>query len=147
MSVQGANPVFFNTPPPPPSPHPHNGRHMCITPNKQRNLCVSILCKNKRDNLGNLNNKIVTDNRKFCKTLSSLFSVKVFHRECITFKEINKTITNNEELAKTFNTFFGKIVSNLNLDNNLGDHIINPTITHPVFYSTKFMKITQAFSK
>ena len=40
--------------------------------NKQRNLCVSILRKNKRDYFGNLNNKIVTDNRKFWKTISPL---------------------------------------------------------------------------
>ena len=29
--------------------------------NKQRNLCVSILSKNKTDHFGNLNNKIATD--------------------------------------------------------------------------------------
>ena len=40
--------------------------------NKQRNLCMSILRKNKRDHFGNLNNKIVTDNRKFWKTISPL---------------------------------------------------------------------------
>ena len=101
--------------------------------NKQRNLCVSILRKNKRDYFGNLNNKIVTDNRKFWKTISPLFSEKVFHRECITLKESNKTITNNVELAETFNTFFSKIVPNVNMDNNLGDNITNPNITDPVF--------------
>ena len=101
--------------------------------NKQRNLCVSILRKNKRDYFGKLNNKIVTDNRKFWKTISPLFSEKAFHRECITLKESNKTITNNVELAETFNTFFSKIVPNVNMDNNLGDNITNPNITDPVF--------------
>ena len=33
--------------------------------NKQRNLCVSILRKNKRDYFRDLNNKIVTNKRKF----------------------------------------------------------------------------------
>ena len=42
--------------------------------NKQRDLCVSILRKNKTGYYGNLNNKIVTDNRKFWKTVSPLFS-------------------------------------------------------------------------
>ena len=41
--------------------------------NKQRNLCESILRKNKGDFFGNLNNKIVTDNRKFWKTISKDF--------------------------------------------------------------------------
>ena len=101
--------------------------------NKQRNLFVSILLKDKREYFGNLNNKIVTDNRKFWKTISPLFSEKTFHRECITLKESNKTITNNAERAKTFNTFFSKIVPNLNLDSNLGDNMTNSNITDPVF--------------
>ena len=50
-------------------------------------------------------------------------------------KESNKT-TNNVELAETFNTFFSKIVPNVNMDNNLGDNITNPSITDPVFCAT-----------
>ena len=60
---------------------------------------MSILCKYKKDYFGNLNNKIVTDNRKFLKTVSPLFSKKAFHREGIPLKESNKTITNNVKLA------------------------------------------------
>ena len=52
---------------------------------------------------------------------------------CITLKESNKTITNNVELAETFNTFFSKIVPSLNIDNNLGNNITNPNITDPDF--------------
>ena len=48
---------------------------------------------------------------------------------CITLKESNKTITNNVELAETFNTFFSRNVPSLN---NLGDNITNPNITDPV---------------
>ena len=33
--------------------------------NEQINICMSILRKNKRDYLGNLNNKIATNNRTF----------------------------------------------------------------------------------
>ena len=91
--------------------------------------------KNKRDYFGNLNNKIVTDNLKFWKTISPLFSEKAFHRECITLKERDKTITNNVQLAETFNRFFSKIVPNLNIDNNPQDNITNSNITDPVFYA------------
>ena len=116
--------------------------------NKQRNLYVSILRQNKTDYFGNLNNKIVTDNRKFWKTISPLFSEKTFHRECITLKESNKTITNNVELAQTFNKFLSKIVPNLNIDNNLGDNITNPPVLLIQFsVQPKSMKNTQAFSK
>ena len=92
---------------------------------------MSILRKNKRGYIGNLNNKIATDNRKFWKTVSPLFSEEASKH--ITLKENNKTIANNEELAETFNTFFSKIVPNLNIGNNLGDNITNPHITDPVF--------------
>ena len=74
--------------------------------NKQRNPCVSILRKNKKDSFENLNNKIVPDRGELCKTISSRFCEKAFHRACIILKESNKTITNNEEPAKTFNAFF-----------------------------------------
>ena len=67
------------------------------------------------------------------ENLSPLFSEKAFHRECITLKECNKTITNNVKLAGAFNTFFSKIVPNLNIDHNLGDNITNPNINDPVF--------------
>ena len=66
------------------------------------------------------------------ENLSPLFSEKAFHRECITLKECNKTITNNVKLAGAFNTFFSKIVPNLNIDHNLGDNITNPNINDPV---------------
>ena len=115
--------------------------------NKQRNLCVSILRKNKRDYFGNLNSKIFTDYRKFWKTVSPLFSEKDLHRECITLKESTKTITKNVELAETFNTFFNQIVPNLNIDSNLGDNITNPNITDPVFCAIQKYVKHPTFSK
>ena len=115
--------------------------------NKQRNLCVSILPKNKRDYFGNLNSKIFTDYRKFWKTVSPLFSEKDLHRECITLKESTKTITKNVELAETFNTFFNQIVPNLNIDSNLGDNITNPNITDPVFCAIQKYGKHPTFSK
>ena len=92
-----------------------------------------FLRKNKKDYFGNLNNKIVSDNRTFWKTISPLFSEKSFCREYATLKESNQTIRNNEELAETFNTFLSKIVPNFKIDNYLVDNITNPHISDPVF--------------
>ena len=69
--------------------------------NKQRNLYVSILRKNKRDYFGNLNSKIFTDYRKFRKTVSPLFSEKDLHRESITLKELQKQLQNNYKKCRT----------------------------------------------
>ena len=98
---------------------------------------MSILCKNKREYFGNWNKKLVTDNRKFWKTIGPLFSEKAFHRKWITLKESNKKITNNVEVAETFNKFFSKVVPNLNLDNNLGNNVTSSHITDPVFCAVK----------
>ena len=62
---------------------------------------------------------------------------KAFNRECITLKKSNETITNNDELADTFNTHFSKIVPKSNLGNNLGDNITNPNITNPFLSNQK----------
>ena len=89
-----------------------------------------------RGYFGNLKNKIATDNRKFWKTASAVFSEKAFPRERITLiKESNKTIINNEEPAETFNTFFSKIAPNLNIDKNLVDNITNPHIINDLVFS------------
>ena len=63
---------------------------------------------------------LITD--VFGELLSSLFSEKACHRECITLKENDKPITNNEELGKTFSKIFGNIVPTLDIDTNLGDN-------------------------
>ena len=82
---------------------------------------MSLLRKTKRNYYAQLDNKIVTDNRKFWKALSPLFSEKAFHKESIVLKEHCKAITDNKKIAETFNNFFSNIVKNLNIDSDLSD--------------------------
>ena len=57
----------------------NNGsKHLC---NRQRNLCVSLLRKRKRDYFKQLNNKVISDNKKFWQTISRLFSEKAFRKK------------------------------------------------------------------
>ena len=51
--------------------------------NKQRNICVSLLRKTTRNYCAQLDNKIVTYDRKFWKVVSPLFSDKAFRKESI----------------------------------------------------------------
>lgn len=37
----------------------------------------------------------------------------------------NRTVTNNQELAEQFNTFFSKIIQNLKIDNKLVEIVLN----------------------
>ena len=62
-------------------------------------------------------NKAVSDNRKFGKTICPLFSEKPFHKEMTTLKYNTRIITNNHELAETFNSFFNNVIQDLKIDN------------------------------
>ena len=46
------------------------------------------------------------DNRKFWKTVNPLFLEKSYSKESITLINKDGLITENEDLAKTFNNFF-----------------------------------------
>ena len=89
--------------------------------------------KTKRNYYAQLDNKIVTDNRKFWKALSPLFSEKAFHKESIVLKEHCKAITDNKKIAETFNNFFSNIVKKLKTDSDLSDITSQKNNADPVF--------------
>ena len=105
--------------------------------NRQRNFCVSLLRKNKRCCFGKLDHRVVSDNKNFWKTVSPLFSEKAFHKESVILNNKNKTISNNEELAETFNKHFSKLVESLDIDKTLASNIASSDITDPVFNAIK----------
>ena len=87
--------------------------------NKQRSICVKLLRKTKLNYYAQLDNKIVTDNRKFWKTVSPLFSEKAFRKKSFILKKHGKAINGNKKIAETFNNFFSNSVKNLNMDSDL----------------------------
>ena len=105
--------------------------------NRQRTLCVSLLRKTKSNCFKQLNNKVISDNKKFWQTISPLLSEKSFRKETIILKDSNRAITNNHELAETFNTFFSKITQNLKLDRNLVEITENLNISDLVIKAIK----------
>ena len=92
--------------------------------NKQRNICVSLTRKAKKSYFGNLDAKSVSDNKIFWKRISPVFSNKIKAKEKITLVENEKIISNDLEIANTFNNYFGKIVQNLDIPRNR-NHISN----------------------
>ena len=105
--------------------------------NRQRNLCVNFLRKTKRDYFKQSNDKVISDNKKFWQTISPPFSEKAFRKEAIILKDGSRTITNNHELAGTFNTFFSNITQNLKLDSNLVEITENFNTSDPVIKGIK----------
>ena len=82
---------------------------------KQRNFCLSLLRKEKKEHFSNLNEKDITDKRKFCYTVKPFFSNKTKSREKIILVN-NERITSDEvEVANTLYDFISNIIKNLKL--------------------------------
>ena len=116
---------------------------------RQRNLCVSLLRKEKKNYYNNLDLKIFEDNRKFWKSIKPLFSdkLKILDNN-ITILENGIICSNNEEVAEKLNTFFIEAVQNLDIvpfaskdvDNAFDvdiDEIIKLYETHPSIQKIK----------
>ena len=81
----------------------------------QRNYCVSLLTKTKKEYFGNSNEKNVCDKKTFWKTLKPFLLDKIVSKEQITLVK-NKEITSEDsDVAQTLNSFFSNIVTNLKI--------------------------------
>ena len=83
--------------------------------NKQRNICVSLTRKGKRNYYESLDLNNICDNKKFWATVKPIFSNKIKSVENIVLSENGVLIKDEEEVAKIFNNFFVNIVPNLGI--------------------------------
>ena len=81
----------------------------------QRDLCVTLLRKPKRDYYENLDLGKVNDSKKFWNTVKSVFGNKVTTRNNFTLIENEKVVTSEIELAKIFNKYFADILPKLGI--------------------------------
>ena len=102
-----------------------------VSYNKQRNFCVSLLRKTKKDYYGNLNEKDVIDNKKFWKTVKPLFSDKVKSSEKITLVHEDKIITADDENVKILNSCFSNLVKHLKIPEFKDIDFSAECISHP----------------
>ena len=97
----------------------HRSEENRLAYKKQRNVCVTLLRKEKADYFDNLNLKLVRDNKMFWKTISPYFANNPKKRSKITLvDEKGNTLLEDEKIAETFNKFFGNIIKNLNIPIN-----------------------------
>ena len=92
-----------------------------------------MLCKTKKRFFGKLDYRVISDNRRFWKTVGPLFSETTFHKESIILSNNKTTISNDEELAEIFSKHFSKLLENLDIDKNLAGSIASSDITDPAF--------------
>ena len=83
--------------------------------NKQRNTCVSLTRKAKRNYYESFNLNNVCDDKKFWTTVKPLFSNKIKWAENIVSSEKGILIKDEVEVANIFKDFFVNIVPNLGI--------------------------------
>ena len=81
-----------------------------------RNYCTRLFRKEKKLFYSNLDTKVVTDNKIFWKTIKPLFSDKHFSNSKITLIEDGDIISDDQELAEIFNSYFTNVVDKLNIE-------------------------------
>ena len=82
---------------------------------KQRNHCVSLLRKFKREYYSNLDEKKICDNKTFWNIVKPMLSKKIKSNERITLNENDEIINTEKGTAKVLNAFFLNIVQNLDI--------------------------------
>ena len=80
---------------------------------KQRNYCVSLIRKMKKDYYSTLYVKKVTDNKTFLKTIKPFQSDKILSTERITLIVNGEVVPTEQNTTLVLNTFFSNIVTNL----------------------------------
>ena len=125
---------------------------------KQRNFCVNLLRKEKRNYYNNLDLKILEDNKKFWQCVKPLFSNKHVLQKNIIIIEKDIITSINSEVAEKLNNFFIEAVESLeiepfapDLDNKTNtiniDEIIKKYETHSsIFKDRRNMKVGNQFS-
>ena len=54
-----------------------------IAYDKERNFCVNILCRTKKNHFANVRLSSIPDNKKFWKTVRPIFLDKIYHKETV----------------------------------------------------------------
>ena len=100
--------------------------------NRQRNFCLSLLRKEKREYFANLNEKDITDNRTFWHIVKPVLSEKIKSTGNITLVN-NKNITSKKvEVANTLNNVFLTIIKNLKIPEYYSENNLPPNLSrHP----------------
>ena len=83
---------------------------------KYRNYCTGLFRKVKKAYYNNLDVKLIMDNRKFWKAVKPFFSEKHFINNKIALIEVEEIISNDREVADTFNWYFANVVENLDIE-------------------------------
>ena len=99
---------------------------------RQRNLCVKMTREAKRDFYNQIDISAVTDNKKFWKTVKPFISDKSSSKSRITLVEEGKVVSNESDVAETFNNFFVTITDSLGIIENENIILASEDFSDPI---------------
>ena len=89
---------------------------------KQRNYCMSLLTRTKKEYYGNLDPRKVAHNRTFWNTVKPLLSNKSVENEKTVLVEKEEILSKDNSVAKVLNNFFSNIVKTLGISDYMHSH-------------------------
>ena len=92
---------------------------------KQRNFCVTLLRRTKKEHFQNLNVNDLQDTKKFWETIKPYFSHKGFNSYKMLLKEKWNLVSDEKQQASVMNKFFINITKSLKLKEDQS----NPPVT------------------
>ena len=95
---------------------------------KQRNYCVKLLRKTKREFYNNLHVSNITDNKLFWRTVKPSFTEKTSKDDRITLVEKNIVMSEDTDIAETFNFHFQETVKNLGVNESVVSSDVEPSL-------------------
>ena len=99
---------------------------------KQKNFCSRLYKKERKKFYSELDIKNITDNKLFWKTMKPLLSDKCSQASKISLVQKGNVISDDQELARTFNSFFETAVDSLGIKENVSDLDISINSEDPV---------------
>ena len=98
---------------------------------RHRNYCVNLLRREKKRYYGNLDFKLITDNKKFWKTMKPFFSEKNSAEKKIVLLNEGEIIFNDKSIAELMNTFFSQTIANLRIEGYQAEsRVLSTNIIH-----------------
>ena len=99
---------------------------------KERNSCFKLFRKEKRNYYNSIDISLVTDNKKFWKTVKPFFSDRSQSQNKIVLTAGERIMSNDVEVEETMNEFFVTVTDSLGINQNFNDENATDGITDPV---------------
>ena len=99
---------------------------------KQKNFCSRLYKKERKKFYSELDIKSITDNKLFWKTMKPFLSDKCSQASKISLVQKGNVISDDQELTRTFNSFFETAVDSLGIKENASDLDISINSEDPV---------------